>query len=108
MFSHRSLFRRHMKRHAERNLKCSHCDKCFIRRLQLFNHMAMHTKIKPFKCAMCHTYSSERKGNVAIHVKKIHKQSWSNSDILVDSQALQMMNKIARTQVEKIMKVREK
>ena len=40
--------------------------------------------------------------------KKVHKKSWSNSDILVDSQALQMMNKIARTQVEKIMTVREK
>ena len=68
-FNHKSQFRRHMKRHDEQNLKCLHCEKTFIRRMQLFTHLKMHTKLRPYKCASCN-YSSERKGNVSLHVRE--------------------------------------
>ena len=43
-----------------------------------------------------------------LQVKKVHKTSWSNSDIVVDREVLDQMKKIASSDVEKIMEIRQK
>jgi len=93
-FAHKTQYQRHLKRHDEANLKCIHCDKVFIRRFQLIKHLKMHTKFKPYKCLDCN-YTSERKGNVSLHVVKVHHRKWTNNDIVVDQEQLEAMKKMA-------------
>ena len=42
----------------------------------------------------------------SFQVKKVHKSSWSNSDIIVDREVLDRMKKIASNDVEQIMAIR--
>ena len=74
-------------------MKCLHCPKVFNRRVQLLNHLFMHSKLKPYHCATCN-YANDRKGNVADHVKKVHKKEWTNNDIVIDKAELALMRKI--------------
>ena len=52
-FFNRKSHRRHMPlRHAQRNLRCLHCDKNLPDEVgKLGLHISIHTGIKPFKCA---------------------------------------------------------
>jgi len=101
-FSSSYKYKRHLDLHREMTLKCLHCDKLFNRRVQLLNHLFMHTKLKPFKCSICN-YSNDRKGNVADHVKKVHKKS-SNfyADVNTDMEELKLMRKICKREADLI------
>ena len=105
-FAHRTKYRRHLKTHDPNDLKCMHCDKSFVKRLQLLRHLALHTKYKPFKCRHC-AYTSARKGNISLHVEKVHHQKWTNDDIVVDEFLLAEMRKTTRGEAAEVMKVRQ-
>ena len=92
-------YKRHLELHKDFNLQCLHCPKLFNRRVQLLNHLFMHSKLKPYHCATCN-YANDRKGNVADHVKKVHKKEWTNEDIMVDKEELALMRKICHREAD--------
>lgn len=51
-------------------------------------------------------YGSVTYESLSLQVKKVHKTSWNNSDIVVDREVLDQMKKIASSDVEKIMAIR--
>jgi len=104
----KNRYRRHLTMHREAWMKCLHCEKTFNRRVQLVRHLIFHItpKIKPFYCKICN-YSNDRKGNVADHVKKVHKKEWSNEDIRTDKEELALMRKIAVEQADIVMGYKE-
>jgi len=100
-FAHKRAYMMHTYTHKEQNLKCVHCDKVFTRRMQLMKHLRMHTKYKPFKCVHCN-YTSERKGNVCLHVKKVHHKKWSNDDVMIDQEQFEEMKRLAIIDADRI------
>ena len=69
----------HFKRHlanmhgAERKLKCKYegCDKSYINRWYLRDHLLVHENLKSFKCIHCN-YASNAKRNLKKHMKTKH------------------------------------
>ena len=57
---------------SQRDFKCTECDKAFTNKNRLANHLRIHTGAKPFKCKIC-DYHSNRRDNVLLHCKKVHK-----------------------------------
>ena len=87
--------------HDPKNIKCTKCSKSFADDpVKLLRHMSIHTGLKPFSCSRCN-YVSEKKGNVAIHVKKQHHKVVDyDNDILIDKDMRREMEKIARAEIK--------
>ena len=49
---------------------------------RLRRHEASHSGVRPFKCPICE-YTSNRRSNVPLHVRKKHKQHCSHGDVIV-------------------------
>jgi len=84
--------------------KCLHCDKTL--RIgssdKVLRHLVIHTGLKPYKCAHCN-YSTERKTNCALHVKKAHQRAqWAHSDIVTDELAEKTMMKTAHMEMKRM------
>merc|ERR1719322_2239359 len=95
---------RHLKQaHSPRVMKCLHCPKtfCLGNTEKMVRHLMIHTGMKPFGCYHCN-YSSERKSNVSLHVKKTHHKDWENADIVTDDKLWNDMVKIAYSEVKEI------
>ena len=73
-YSRTTGLKQHMiSRHStQRDFKCTECDKAFTNKNRLANHLRIHTGAKPFKCKIC-DYHSNRRDNVLLHCKKVHK-----------------------------------
>jgi len=103
-FFNRKSHRRHMLlRHAQRNLRCLHCDKNLPDEVgKLGLHISIHTGIKPFKCAHC-SYATERRGNVFIHCRKAHHKDVDfKADIVIDEKLKKEMDRICKTEIKLI------
>ena len=57
---------------TQRDFPCTECGKAFTNKNRLANHLRIHTGAKPFKCKVC-DYRSNRRDNVLLHCKKVHK-----------------------------------
>merc|ERR1711997_1445837 len=57
---------------SQRDFPCTECGKAFTNKNRLANHLRIHTGAKPFKCKIC-DYRSNRRDNVLLHCKKVHK-----------------------------------
>ena len=53
-----------------RKFTCTLCNKAFVRRLHLENHMRAHTGHKPFKCSICQKGFTQ-KSHIKIH-ERLH------------------------------------
>ena len=53
-----------------RKFTCNLCNKAFVRRLHLENHMRAHTGHKPFKCSICQKGFTQ-KSHIKIH-ERLH------------------------------------
>ena len=60
------------KSHPSKVYACNTCNGEFVTSGVFWNHYLTHTDNKPFKCLLC-DYRTNRKGNVALHVRKMHK-----------------------------------
>ncbi|CAH0730168.1 unnamed protein product, partial [Brenthis ino] len=54
-YTWKPYFLAHMRRKhgAEKKYKCKHCEKCFLMKYELKNHMVRHTGEKNFICGLC-------------------------------------------------------
>ena len=104
-FYHPREFRRHQERHRDQKLCCNHCGKSFTDRLRLRNHLRAEAKLKPYQCVHCN-YTSERKGNLCLHVRKVHKKEWTNADVFVHKDILEQQNKQLSKDIAIILKLR--
>jgi len=51
---------------------CEYCDKRFMTRDKLREHIRIHTGEKPFKCPHC-DYACVQRGNLKKHINNRHK-----------------------------------
>ena len=65
-----------------------------------------YLNLKPWQCKFCN-YLSERKGNVCLHVKKVHKKDWTNGDIIVHRDILETQNKMVDNDINIIAMTRD-
>ncbi|KAJ2938664.1 hypothetical protein O0L34_g11990 [Tuta absoluta] len=84
IFRYAKDLRIHVRRDhlMDKRFKCAHCDMKFFTNTLLNDHMAKHTRVKAFKCDMCHKAYTRRNTLVA-HKKKAHK----NIDVVDDDAA---------------------
>ena len=63
----------HKRLHTgEKLLVCSVCNKGFVTRQSLLNHVVVHTGEKPFQCALCHVRFTQP-ANLRTHTKNKHR-----------------------------------
>ncbi|XP_045477713.1 zinc finger protein 84-like [Harmonia axyridis] len=62
------------KAKPQKQHKCPHCDRIFMRRISLNSHIAIHTKNRPFVCSKCGK-TFPIKSELTVH-KKIHSDQY--------------------------------
>ena len=72
-FASEDYLLRHMKTmhtsNEEKPFKCTHCEKAFMTKKNLENHMNMHLGLKPYKCQFC-GQGFQNQSNRLAHQKK--------------------------------------
>ena len=74
-----------MRTCGERAHSCQWCDKKFIQKSNLTNHLRVHTGEKPFSCDECGKKYT-RKSNLNAHVRKFHPEPIEESSSSISSE----------------------
>uniref|UniRef100_A0A1I8QBR9 C2H2-type domain-containing protein n=1 Tax=Stomoxys calcitrans TaxID=35570 RepID=A0A1I8QBR9_STOCA len=77
-FATRNQLTQHKRIHKPKKFECDFCEKHFVGRIALLEHMDSHTGEKTHACSFC-SKAFTRRYNLWDHMKKYHPHEWSKA-----------------------------